>query len=95
MRLLAIFLIGSIHVGCAGVPKGWACVYNAHRGYNLCYNLEKDFDTNGDIKPGIKGQKVPIQSLDDMHARVNFDPDSYASLKAFILKQRYRCEEKQ
>lgn len=95
---LAIFLVGSLlSVSCAvPAPKGWMCMFNAQGHYKYCYNLEKDFDPKtGDVKPGVHGQRVPVQSLDDLHAHIVMDVDSYAQLKAFILKQKARCEAKQ
>lgn len=93
-KLLAIFLI-AILSACAGIPKpeGLGCVAFAKRNYSICYDLSKDFDEDGNVVPGARGQKVPltVQAID---RHVHFDPDSYASLKAFALKHKARCEAK-
>jgi hypothetical protein len=89
--LIASFLIA----GCAvPPPKGFMCMLNAKSEYKLCFNMETDFEQNGDVKKGIKGERVPVHSLGDLHTYVVIDVDSYASLKAFLLKQKERCEAK-
>lgn len=87
--LLAILL-----AGCAvKPPKGWVCSLNASGGYNLCFDLQRDFDAAGKVKKGVAGQRVPVKSLDEMHTRINIDVDSFANLKAYILKLKKRHEQ--
>jgi hypothetical protein len=94
-QLKKFFLVGSslVVVGCANIPlpKGDACVAFPQKGYSLCYDMEKDFDENGDVKPEAKAHRVPL-SLDVINKHVHFNPDSYASLKAFALKHKAKCE---
>lgn len=68
---------------------------NAESHYRLCFNLEKDFDADGNVKPGVAGERVPVKSLDDLHTFVVMDVDSATNLKAYLLKQKARCEAKQ
>lgn len=93
-RLFAIFLIVSLSA-CAGIPapKGTACVAFADKGYSLCYDLDADFNTDGDLKPEARAKRVPL-SLKAINRHVHFDPDSFASLKAFALKHKAKCEAK-
>jgi hypothetical protein len=95
-KLPAIFLIvTSSLVACQSVPlpKGDACVAFPKKGYSLCYSMDKDFDESGDVKPEAKPRRVPI-TQEGLDKNIHFNPDSYASLKAYALKLKARCEEK-
>jgi len=93
-KLLVIFSIAILNA-CAGIPapKGQGCVAFALKGYSLCYDLEQDFDENGKVKPEAKPKRVEL-SKESINKHVHFDPDSFASLKAFALKHKARCEAK-
>lgn len=83
---------------CQGVPapKGEGCVAFVKEGKctNLCFDLENDFDPEtGDVKKDAKARREPCD-VSYFHRRVNFDPDSAASLKAYALKVKSRCEAK-
>lgn len=97
-RLLKTFCLGtSLLLGaCAGIPKpqGDACVLFPEKGRKLCYDLAKDFDSNGDLYPNVVGKRVPL-TTESINKNVCVDPDSFASLKAFALKHKERCEELQ
>jgi hypothetical protein len=85
-------------LGCSVKPPvGWICTLNVEaangKPYNLCFNFETDFDESGRVLPGVTGQRVPVQSLEDLHARVNLDADSFVNLKAYILKLKKRYEQ--
>ena len=92
--LLATLSIASLSA-CAGIPKpqGLGCVAFAMKGYSLCYDLSSDFDAEGSLLPGAKPQRVPL-SQESIDKHIHFSPDSYASLKAFALKHKARCEAK-
>jgi hypothetical protein len=63
------------------------------RGYNLCFDMEKDFNEDGSVKPDAVAKKILIDAEYLKKNRlVNFDPQSYANLKAYLLKQKARCE---
>lgn len=70
-------------------PAGMACVVDLPDNQNICFDLQKDFDDQGNIKPDAKPQLLPL----DMDKRVNFDPDTWANVKAYIrkLKDRAQC----
>ncbi len=74
---------------CASVPppKGEVCVANVRSNYNLCFDMTKDFDSDGSILAASKGIRRPL----DFQNRINLDPTSFASLKAYALKLRDRC----
>lgn len=95
--LKKFFLVSSslLISACANIPppQGLACVAFSQKGYSICYDMEKDFDQNGDVKPDVKGRRVPLD-LNAIDKHVHFDPDSYASLKSFALKQKAQCEAK-
>lgn len=85
--------------GCHNIPapKGESCVmfYDRVPPMNLCYDMEKDFTQDGDLKPGARAKRYEVtEEYLKAQRRVNFDPQSYANLKAFLLKQKQRCEAK-
>lgn len=84
-----------IIASCANIPppKGEACVafVQGDKAFNCCYDMEKDFDENGDPKPEAKCHRYPL-TLEYFNKHINFDPDSFAALKAFALKQKKKCE---
>jgi hypothetical protein len=55
--------------------------------------MEKDFDQNGEVKKDAKAKRYSC-SQSYFNQRINFDPDSYANLKAFVLKNKAACEGK-
>lgn len=61
-------------------PKGLACVADVDDSVNICYNMETDFDGDGNVLPTAKPTLNPL--LIDKH--INFDPDSWASMKSYI-----------
>lgn len=96
IKLIATSLAVFSVVGCASIPppKGTACVSHISQSaanYNDCYDMEKDFDQNGELLPTAKGQHVPLE----FDKRVNFDVDSFASLKAYLLKLKKAYQDQQ
>lgn len=98
---LKIFLAVTISFlsACQGLPppKGEGCVARIEAGkepMNCCFDLSKDFDQNGDPKPEAKCNWRPL-TLESFHKHINFDPDSFASLKSYALKIKARCEANQ
>lgn len=96
IKLIATFLVAFNVVGCGSIPlpKGKTCVSHVSQNaasYNDCYDMEKDFDENGNILPTANGQHVPLE----FDKRVNFDVDSFASLKAYLLKLKKVYQDQQ
>lgn len=103
MQRVKSYLVASsfflIVAGCNNIPapKGESCVmfYDRTPPMNLCYDMEKDFTPAGDVKPEARPRRYEVtEEYLRAQRRVNFDPQSYANLKAFILKQKQRCEAK-
>lgn len=95
-KLLKIFLAVSSLTACSTMPpppEGQACVafYKDGACFNTCFDMTKDFNQDGSIKAGAKSKKYQC-NLAYFNKRVNFDPDSFANLKAFALKLKARCE---
>lgn len=85
-------LIGICYLACScGTiprPQGLICVAHVPEGYNNCFDMQSDFDSNGDIIAGHNGNHEPLQ-LDN---HVNLDPFAFASVKAYFqkIKDRYQ-----
>lgn len=100
-ELLRIFLVaGSLALafaltGCNSIPlpMGEACVAFVQNGRctNLCYDMTKDFLPDGEIRSDARARRYPC-TTEYFSRRVNFDPQSFANLKAYALKQKEYCE---
>lgn len=90
IKPIAICLAACSMMACTGIPrpKGLLCVAHIPEGYNNCYDLEKDFDENGDLLATSTGAHIPL----DLNNHVNLDASSFASLKAYKQKllERYK-----
>lgn len=84
-----LFLVCSL-TACSQVPRpqGFVCVANVPSSYNLCFDMDKDFDDQGNVLPGHEGVRLAL----DVDRHINFDADSYASLKAYMQKLKQRLQ---
>lgn len=95
-RLIAMSLAVS---GCAGIPKPQGHIGVVHskgiaeaHPYINEFDLEKDFDDEGEILPTAKGVKRSLTSLQELDKFVAADSPSYTSIRAAWkkLKDRYK-----
>lgn len=78
-------------------PDTDMCVVNEPGLHLICYNLKRDYDKNGVLKPGAVETIKPIQSLTDLNKYVVTDPVGFEHLKTFVQEMRdemKRCESK-
>jgi hypothetical protein len=96
-----MLLFASLATGCAGVPKpkAYVCVVNAPAQNRKCYNLETDYDENGNRKPEAKAIYRSNVTIDDLNKAMVIDSatgfeDGLAELKAYIklLREAYEAE---
>ncbi|MES2355623.1 MAG: hypothetical protein V4568_14735 [Pseudomonadota bacterium] len=89
--LLAIVLLLS---GCNDVPRPDTsfCIANVKLLRQECFNLLRDYDSNGmlkkDAKPEIRTYLNAIVMLDALDKSANTDPDGWANLKAYLRNLR-------
>ena len=57
------------------------------------YNLKRDYNENGDLKPGAKAMIIPISSLQDLNKKVVTDANGYANLMSSYRTLRQDLEE--
>lgn len=76
-------------VGC-GVerPDTTLSIVNAGAREIRGYNLKKDYDDNGNIKPGAVPVVKPISTIEDLDKYAVTDPQSLANLKAYVKQLR-------
>ena len=76
--------------GCGGVerPDTNVCVLNVELMHLKCYNLKRDYNDDGNLKPGAKPTINSISGLSSLNTFVMTDPDGWANLKAYIRKLR-------
>lgn len=75
---------------CSSIPRpvGLICVVHVLEGYNNCFDMQKDFDENGQIISGHAGTHIAM----DLNNHVNLDANSFANLKAYALKIKARYD---
>lgn len=88
--LLAFSLL--LAVGCQKMPEGNICLVDADRFRLLCYDMEKDFDSDGRIKQDAVSKKVPLTSISDLNKGTYFDPKSWSNVQAWIRSNRDQCQ---
>lgn len=82
---------------CAGGPKrpdtnilGINAVGHKARGHNML----KDYDSDGNLKPGAQSIEVPINSLSDLQGWTCTDPQGLRNLKVFLKEVRTYAKDK-
>jgi hypothetical protein len=90
MRLMMLLAACSILAGCNSVPRPDTdlCVNNAQLFHKKCYNLARDYDDAGNLKPDAKPIFKPLASLSDADKDVCTSPAGWANLKAYIRALR-------
>ena len=91
MMLFAIFSCVFLLVltGC-GVERPDTNLYvvNAPGGYAKGYNMKRDYDANGQLKPDAKAIKIKAEEIYDLNKFICTDPTGFANLKAYVQKMR-------
>lgn len=97
MRLLMTLLMACSTVACAAAPverpNSDVCLINAEAGHRKCYNMARDYDANGRLKPGVKATYKNNLTITDLNKAVVIDSptgfeDGWARLKTYINQLR-------
>lgn len=97
--LIKLTAICSVISGCAGIPKPEGKIGVLHskgvaeaKPYVNWFDMQDDFDDEGEILPDAKGEKVALLSLKDVDKHAVMSASSYANLRAAWkkLKERYK-----
>lgn len=91
IRLVAVSLVATSCSKPIPRPKGEVCRINARSGYILCFDLENDFDSNGDLLPNVQGVRKPVQLL-NLHGHWELDEQSLSNLRAYGKKVKDALE---
>lgn len=103
MKLAMMLLVGYstilVLTSCATIkrPNVDLCIVNAPNKTRKCYNMERDYTSDGLIKPGAKAVYRVTESVEDLNKGLFVDSDSgpedgLARLKAYIKKLREEQE---
>lgn len=94
MPLKILWIISSLLIIGCGVPrpKGDICIVDARREVLRCYDMEKDYNDDGTLKPGAVQHTKPAINIDSVNKFTVFDPDAWAEVKIYIgkVKERYK-----
>lgn len=90
---LAIPLIIFSGACSASAPDTNVCEINASGGYRLCYNLKRDYDSNGDMKPGVQPFKIPFAALSDLNKLTCVDQVGLSNMKVFASEVRQELKD--
>lgn len=92
--ILPLTLLCLVFNGCALIqrPDSNICVMNAPAQHMKCYNLKRDYNDDGTLKPTAKPTFRQFRIIDDGNKYISMDPDSFAQLKAYIklLREEYQ-----
>lgn len=79
-------------MGC-GVPRPNTdlCVVNAPAGHQKCYNMNRDYDSNGQLLPNAVPSFKPAVVVEHLNKNICIDPDGWANLKAYISVVKDKC----
>jgi hypothetical protein len=99
IKLSAVF---NFLVACAGVqlPNTDVCIVNAPNSNRKCYNLSRDYDQNGELKPSAVPQYRANAQIEDLNKATLLDSptgfeDGLAALKTYIQelkKENQSCK---
>lgn len=73
-------------------PDTYDCIANAPAENMKCYNMQKDYDENGNLNSGAVPTYFPLKTINDVNKSlvIPFDGDGHdiANLKSYIEEMR-------
>ena|GEM_PF-2341856 len=94
MKLLTMLLMVFELVACsAPAPDTDVCVVNALQSRMKCYNLARDYDDDGNIKPTASPTYKPCQNCEAVDKHIVTDSIGFQNLKAFANQINYRLNQ--
>ena len=74
-------------------PEGKICLYDAPRERSLCYDVAKDLDSSGRVKPDAKMLVIENVKAETLDKHTHFDPESWSNVRKWMQKTRDRLEQ--
>lgn len=96
MQLTKLLMISSLLTGCVTTverPDADFCIVNAPAGHQKCYNMKRDYGSDGKLKPGAVATFKPAKSIEDLNKNACTDPDGLANLKIYQRALRAELQE--
>ncbi len=96
MRLTAhLITLSVLSFACASIPRPDTdmCVVNAPMKHQKCYNLNRDYDSSGNLNAGAVPTYKPAVVVEDLNKNITTDADGWAHLKAYIRELRRKAGE--
>lgn len=97
--LILLWAAGSLSA--CGIPRPDAdlCIVNAPNQNRKCYNLKRDYNADGSLRPGAKPTYRPNATIEDLNKSLVLDspdgfPEGIARMKAWVrkLREASKCE---
>lgn len=73
-------------------PQGLICLYDAPRSQSICYEMSKDFDKDGTLKPGAPQQILGGMTADKIDKHTHFSPEAWGSVRKWLGAMREQCK---
>lgn len=89
LRMMLFVSFSLLTIGC-GVERPDTNLYVVNAPFEQAkgYNLKRDYDSEGNLKPGAKAIVIKVNSHYDLNKFVCTDPTGFANLKAYLQKMR-------
>ena len=93
-KLLTTLLIASSISACSvPAPNTDICLTNVLNGNMKCYNLSRDYDADGRLKPNAQATYKPARAMSDMDKLFCTDANGFENLKIFSRQVRDQLNE--
>lgn len=85
-QLMLLLILLSISFEACGVarPNSDLCIVNADVHNRECFNMARDYDSNGNLNPNAKATYKLNSVIGDLDKNLCIDPESLVNLKAYI-----------
>lgn len=89
LRMMLFVSFSCLTVAC-GVERPDTNLYVVNAPYEQAkgYNLKRDYDADGNLKPGAKAIVIRAREVQELNKFVCTDPTGFANLKAYLQKMR-------
>lgn len=93
LRKPLILLLTVFSISCAVPrPNTDLCIVNAPLGHMKCYNMKRDYNSDGRLKAGATPTYRQALSIEDVNKYMAIDIDGQTNLKVYLKRLRDEYE---